>query len=81
MAKDKLGRVVSTKMHNTVIVAVDERVKHKRYKKVLTQTKRYAAHNTELDLKIGDRVTIRASKPISKTKKWELVNLLEKSST
>ena len=81
MATEKLGRVVSTNMQSTVIVAVNERVKHKSYKKVLNQTKRYAAHNKELNPKIGDKVTIRASKPISKTKKWELVNLLEKPAT
>mgnify|MGYP001253012754 CR=1 FL=1 len=81
MAAEKLGRVVSNSMQSTIIVAVDARVKHKRYKKVLTRTKRYAVHNKELDLKIGDKVTIRTIKPISKTKKWELVNLLEKPAT
>ena len=81
MATEKLGRVVSTSMQSTVIIAVDARVTHKRYKKVLTRTKRYAVHNKELDLKIGDKVTIRTIKPISKTKKWELVNFLEKPAT
>ena len=81
MATEKLGRVVSTSMQSTVIIAVDARVKHKRYKKVLTRTKRYAVHNKELDLKIGDKVTIRTIKPISKTKKWELVNFLENPAT
>jgi len=81
MATEKLGRVVSTSMQSTVIIAVDARVTHKRYKKVLTRTKRYAVHNKELDLKIGDKVTIRPIKPISKTKKWELVNFLENPAT
>ena len=81
MATEKLGRVVSTSMQSTVIIAVDARVTHKRYKKVLTRTKRYAVHNKELDLKIGDKVTIRTIKPISKTKKWELVNFLENPAT
>ena len=81
MAAEKLGRVVSNSMQSTIIVAVDARVKHKRYKKVLTRTKRYAVHNKELDLKIGDKVTIRTIKPISKTKKWELVNFLENPAT
>jgi small subunit ribosomal protein S17 len=68
-------------MDSTRIVAVDNRVVHKRYKKVMTQTKRYAVHDPESISSIGDQVRIRETRPISKTKNWVLINVLRKSST
>jgi small subunit ribosomal protein S17 len=79
--KEKTGVVVSDSMINTRIVAVSDRVNHKRYSKVVTRTKRYAVHDSEVSASIGDQVRIRETRPLSKTKNWVLVNVLRKSST
>ena len=77
--KEKIGIVVSDKMTNTCIVAVNDRITHKWYKKVITRTKRYAVHDATSTAFMGDKVCIRESKPISKTKKWVLSSVLTKS--
>ena len=79
--KEKTGIVVSDKMLNTRIVAVNDRIMHKRYKKVITRTKRYAVHDATSTSCIGDQVRIRETKPMSKTKNWVLINVLRKSAT
>jgi small subunit ribosomal protein S17 len=79
--KEKIGIVVSDKMKDTRIVAVNDRIIHKRYKKVITRTKRYAVHDTSINASLGDKVRIRETKPISKTKNWVLVSILRKSIT
>ena len=79
--KVKVGIVVSDKMMDTCIVAVNDRVIHKRYKKVITKTKRYAVQDSTFNASIGDQVRIRETKPISKTKNWVLINVLRKSTT
>lgn len=79
--KEKTGIVVSDKMNNTIIVAVNDRVVHKKYKKVITRTKRYAVDGSQFQSSIGDQVRIRETKPLSKTKNWTLIGILKKSST
>ena len=79
--KEKIGIVVSDKMQDTRIVAVNDRIIHKRYKKVITRTKRYAVQDSTFNSAIGDKVRIRETKPISKTKNWVLINVLSKSIT
>jgi small subunit ribosomal protein S17 len=79
--KEKVGVVVSDKMKDTRIVAVNDRVIHKRYKKVITKTKRYVVQDSTFNSSIGDQVRIRETKPISKTKNWVLINVLRKSAT
>ena len=79
--KEKIGIVVSDKMTNTCIVAVSDRVKHKRYGKVITRTKRYPVHDPDFNSGIGDKVRIRETRPISKTVNWVLTEILKKSST
>lgn len=79
--KERIGIVVSDKMNSTRIVAVNDRVLHKRYKKVITVTKRYAVHDSESSASIGDQVRIRETRPISKTKNWVLTSILRKSAT
>jgi small subunit ribosomal protein S17 len=79
--KEKIGIVVSDKMQDTSIVAVSDRIVHKRYKKVITRTKRYAVHDSQFNASIGDQVRIRETKPLSKTKNWVLISVLRKSST
>ena len=79
--KERVGIVVSDKMKDTLIVSVNDRITHKRYKKVITRTKRYAVHDTTSNSSIGDEVRIRETRPISKTKNWVLVSILRKSAT
>ena len=79
--KEKTGIVVSDKMNDTRIVAVNDRIVHKRYKKVITRTKRYAVHDSQFNATIGDQVRIRETRPVSKTKNWVLISVLRKSST
>mgnify|MGYP006134676043 FL=1 len=79
--KERVGVVVSDKMKDTRIVAVNDRVIHKRYKKVITKTKRYVVQDSTFNSSIGDQVRIRETKPISKTKNWVLVSILRKSAT
>ena len=79
--KEKVGIVVSDKMKDTRIVAVNDRIIHKRYKKVITRTKRYVVQDSTFNSGIGDQVRIRETKPISKTKNWVLTNVLRKSAT
>jgi small subunit ribosomal protein S17 len=68
------GTVVSDKANKTVIVAVERRVMHPVYKKFIRRTKRYAAHDEANACKTGDLVFIRECRPISKTKRWEIVS-------
>ena len=75
--KTKEGIVVSRKMKDTCIGVIQDRVRHKHYKKVITKTKRYAVQETFFDFAIGDKVLIRETRPISKTKIWVLVSILK----
>jgi small subunit ribosomal protein S17 len=79
--KEKVGVVVSDKMKDTRIVAVNDRIIHRRYKKVITRTKRYVVQDSTFNSAMGDEVRIRETKPISKTKNWVLTSVLRKSAT
>ena len=68
------GTVVSDKAHKTVIVAVERRIMHPVYKKFIKRTKRYAVHDEANASKAGDKVFIRECRPMSKTKRWEVVS-------
>lgn len=74
------GVVVSDKMDKTVVVAVDRRVTHPLYQKVITRTTKVHVHDAEDRCKEGDKVLIQESRPISKTKSWVLLNILEQAS-
>jgi len=67
------GVVVSDKMEKTVVVRVDRRVSHPIYKKTIQKSKKYAAHDEKGQFKMGDKVSIIESAPISKTKRWQVV--------
>ena len=73
------GRVVSDKMEKTVTVLVERRVKHPLYGKVMIRSKKYHAHDETNQYRPGDLVTIEETRPVSKTKAWAVVMLLEKS--
>ncbi|MFZ5555809.1 MAG: 30S ribosomal protein S17 [Pseudomonadota bacterium] len=75
------GRVVSDKMHKTVTVLVERRVKHPLQGKVITRSKKYHAHDENNEAHLGDVVVIEECRPLSKTKAWRVAQLLEKAKT
>ena len=75
--KERVGLVVSDKMQKTVVVAVENRAPHPKYKKIVVKTKRYKAHDEENQCKIGDRVRISETRPLSKTKRWQVIEILK----
>ena len=77
--KVREGYVVSDKMDKTVVVAVEDRVKHRLYGKVLRQTNRLKAHDETNSAGVGDRVRIMETRPLSATKRWRLVEILERA--
>ena len=74
-----IGRVVSDKMDKTVTVLVERRVKHPMYDKIIVRSKKYHAHNDGNQAKAGDLVEIQEARPVSKTKSWAVIKLLEKA--
>ena len=76
-----VGRVTSDKMEKTVTVLVERKVKHPVYGKIMTRSNKYHAHNEENLAKAGDLVEIEESRPISRTKAWKVVNVLQKAIT
>jgi small subunit ribosomal protein S17 len=75
----KIGRVVSDKMEKTVVVSVEDRVKHALYGKVLRRTEKLKAHDEQNQCGVGDRVLIMETRPLSATKRWRVVEVLEKA--
>ena len=77
--KVREGLVVSDKMDKTVVVAVEDRVKHRLYGKVLRQTSRLKAHDETNECQVGDRVQIMETRPLSATKRWRVVSVVERA--
>ena len=77
--KVREGLVVSNKMDKTAVVAVIERVRHPRYAKTVQRTKRLYAHDEANDTRVGDRVRIQETRPLSKQKRWRIVEVLERA--
>ena len=75
--KERVGLVVSNKMDKTITVAVERRMQHPLYKKVIRRTKKFHAHDEGNACNIGDLVRIRESRPLSKTKRWRLVEVVK----
>jgi len=78
LRKQRVGVVVSNKMDSSIIVAVERRVKHPKYGKFMKKTKKFVAHDAENTCDIGDTVKIMETRPLSKTKRWRLVEIVEK---
>nr|YP_009391492.1 ribosomal protein S17 [Platysiphonia delicata]ARW59636.1 ribosomal protein S17 [Platysiphonia delicata] len=74
--KENFATVVSNKMDKTIIVAIKTQVSHKKYKKIITKTHKYFVHDELNQCKIGDKVQIKQTRPLSKNKCWSLVKLL-----
>ena len=77
--KTRVGKVVSDKMDKTVVVIVEDRVAHKTYKKIIGRTYRLKAHDENNECGIGDRVKVMETRPLSKDKRWRLVEIIEKA--
>jgi small subunit ribosomal protein S17 len=77
--KIREGIVVSDKMDKTVVVEVEDRIKHPRYAKIIRRTKRYKAHDGENACGVGDRVRLMETRPMSATKRWRVAEILEKA--
>ena len=79
MRKTVIGRVVSAKMDKTIVVAVEDSVKHALYNKIVKRTVRFKAHDENNECGVGDRVRIMETRPLSKDKRWRLVEIVEKA--
>ena len=77
--KTKVGRVVSDKMDKTIVVAVERLARHPLYKRVIRLTSKFKAHDETNEARIGDTVLIEESRPLSRTKRWRLVRILERA--
>lgn len=79
LRKTRIGKVVSDKMDKTIVVAIENNVKHPLYKKIIKNTIKLKAHDENNACGIGDRVEIMETRPISKDKRWRLVEIIEKA--
>lgn len=79
LRKTRVGKVVSDKMDKTVVVAIEDNVKHPLYKKIIKNTIRLKAHDEDNTCGIGDKVLIMETRPLSKDKRWRVVEIIEKA--
>jgi small subunit ribosomal protein S17 len=77
--KERIGEVVSNKMAKTIVVRVERRFPHPQYKKIVTAYSKFYAHDEKNEAKVGDRVRIEETRPLSKTKCWRLVEVIERN--
>ena len=79
LRKTRVGIVVSDKMDKTIVVAIEDSVQHPLYKKIIKRTVKFKAHDENNECGIGDRVMIMECRPLSKDKRWRLVQIMEKA--
>lgn len=79
MRKVRIGKVVSNKMQKTIVVAVEDRIRHPLYNKIVRRTKKFKAHDEDNQCNIGDIVKIMETRPLSKEKRWRLVEIIKKA--
>ena len=79
LRKTRVGKVVSNKMEKTIVVAVQDSIKHPLYKKIIKRTVKLKAHDENNECNIGDRVEVMETRPLSKDKRWRLVTVIEKA--
>ena len=79
LRKERVGIVVSNKMDKTIVVAIVDNIKHPKYGKIIKRTLKLHAHDEKNECNIGDKVSIMETRPLSKTKRWRLVEILEKA--
>ncbi len=78
LRKTMIGKVVSDKMDKTIVVAVEDNVRHPLYKKIVKKTYKLKAHDEKNECEIGDKVKVMETRPLSKDKRWRLVSIIEK---
>ena len=79
LRKTRVGKVVSNKMEKTVVVSIEDNVRHPLYKKIIKNTVKLKAHDENNECGIGDRVLVMETRPLSKDKNWRLLNIIEKA--
>ena len=79
LRKTRVGKVISDKMDKTIVVAIEDNVKHPLYKKIVKRTYKLKAHDENNECRIGDRVKVMETRPLSKDKRWRLVEVVEKA--
>lgn len=79
LRKERIGTVTSSKMNKSIVVAVERKVKHPKYGKFVNKTTRFIAHDEKNECSVGDTVKIMETRPLSKTKRWRLVEVVEKA--
>ena len=79
LRKTRVGKVVSDKMDKTIVVAIVDNVKHPLYKKIVKRTVKFKAHDENNECRIGDRVEIMETRPLSKDKRWRVTNIIERA--
>ncbi len=79
LRKERVGKVVSNKMDKTIVVAIEDNVRHPKYGKIIKRTVKISAHDELNQCNIGDKVSVMETRPLSKTKRWRLVEIVEKA--
>ena len=79
LRKSRTGKVVSDAMNKTIVVAIEDNIKHPKYGKVIKRTMKVHAHDENNECGVGDVVTVMETRPLSKTKRWRLVEIIEKA--
>ena len=79
LRKTRVGMVVSTKMDKTVVVAIEDNVKHPVYSKIIKRTRKVHAHDEKNECGVGDRVEVMETRPLSKTKRWRVTEIIERA--
>ena len=79
LRKTRVGKVVSDKMDKTIVVAIETSVKHSLYNKIVRRTVKFKAHDENNECRVGDKVLIMETRPLSKDKNWRLVKIIEKA--
>ena len=79
LRKTRVGRVISDKMNKTVVIAIEDNVKHPVYGKIIKRTLKLHAHDENNECGIGDKVEVMETRPLSKTKRWRVVEIIEKA--
>lgn len=79
LRKTRTGKIVSDKMDKTVVVAIEDSIRHPLYKKIVKRTVKFKAHDENNECRVGDHVRIMETRPISKDKRWRVVEIIEKA--
>lgn len=79
LRKVRVGKVVSTKMDKTIVVAIEDNVRHPKYNKIIRRTVKIHAHDEKNECTVGDKVAVMETRPLSKTKRWRLSEIIEKA--